>query len=103
MRRTTGTETNDIESSTETEILTTNALGKMSDHEIENFPSISVTSEEVACQIRANTDPLTQQLAHLCELMRELENEQADRRHVETTSFRATNFSSSNTNRSDSG
>ena len=37
----------------------------MSDHEVEKSSSVSVTSEEVAWRIRAITDPLTQQLAHL--------------------------------------
>ena len=61
----------------------------MSDPETETSPSVSVTSDEVARQIKAVVDPLTQQLAHLCELMQEVRNEQAPRRHEETASSRA--------------
>ena len=63
--------------------------------------SVSVTSEEVVRQIRAVTDPLSQQLAHLCELMREHRNEQANRRHKETASSRAASSSSSSVGWSD--
>ena len=63
----------------------------MSDHEIENSSRFSVTSEEVAQKIRPVTELLApQQLAHICELMRELKNEQTNRRYEETASFRAT-------------
>ena len=58
----------------------------MSDLETGTSPSVSVMSEEVARQTKAVTDHLTQQLAHLCELMQELRNEQAHRRHEETAS-----------------
>ena len=51
----------------------------MSGPETDTPPSTSVTSEEVARQIKAETDPLTQQLAHLCELMQEIDNVQARR------------------------
>ena len=63
--------------------------------------SVSVTSEEVARQIKAATDPLTQQLAHLYESMQELKNEQAHRRHEETASSRTASTSAGSTNRSD--
>ena len=59
----------------------------MSDHETENSPATSVTSEEVGRQIKTVTDPFTEQMAHLSELMLELREEQANRRHEETTSF----------------
>ena len=73
----------------------------MSDHEVEKFPSISVMSAEVARQIETVTDPPTQQLAHLCELMQELRNEQAQRRHEETASSRTASSSSGSSGRSD--
>ena len=60
----------------------------MSEREVETLSSVSVTSEEVARQIRAVNDPLTQQLAHLCELMRDFYNEQSSRHHEETSSFK---------------
>ena len=66
----------------------------MTDHELETSPSVSVTSEEVARQIKAVTNPLSQQLAYLCEIMRELRNEQVNRRHEETASSRAARSSS---------
>ena len=68
---------------------------------METSSSVSVTSEEVVRQIKALTDPLTQQLAHLCELMQELRNEQAHRRHEETASSRAARASTSIAGRSD--
>ena len=43
----------------------------MSDQKTQNSSSTSVTSEEVARQIKAVTDPLTQQMARLCDLLRE--------------------------------
>ena len=61
--------------SSETENLMANTPSRMSDREAEISWSISVTSGEVARQMRAVTDPVTQQLGHLCELMRELKNE----------------------------
>ena len=93
MKKTIGTETDEIKSSTETESLIENASSKMS--------SVCVTSEEVAWQIKAVTDPLTQKLAHLCILMRELKNEQINRRHEETASFRAARSTSSSGSHSD--
>ena len=45
--------------------LLANTPSRMSDHEAEISSSVSVTSGEVAREIRAVTDPLTQQLAHL--------------------------------------
>ena len=46
--------------------------------------STPITSEEVALQIRAATDPLTRQLEKLCELMPELHKD-ASRRNEETS------------------
>ena len=69
----------------------------MSDPITETSSSVSVTSEEVARQIEAETDSLTQQLAHLCVLMDELRNVHAHRRHKETASSRAASKSTSST------
>ena len=46
--------------------------------------SVPITSEEVARQIKAATDPLTKQLEKLCDLMRELRRD-APRRSEETS------------------
>ena len=54
----------------------------MSDHKLETLSGVSVTSEEVARQIKVVTDPLSQQTAH-CEGIQELRNEQGNRRHEE--------------------
>ena len=51
----------------------------MSVQEVENFSSNSVTSE-VARQIKAVNYSLTQQIARLCELMREVKEDQFSRR-----------------------
>ena len=72
----------------------------MTDYEIETSPSEAVTSEDVKRQIRTVTDPLTQQLAHLCELMKELRDAHAHRRHEETASSWATSSSTGGTSRS---
>ena len=72
MKRIITVETDYKDSSTATENLIENTSRKMSDHEIVTSPSVSVTSEDVARQIRAVFDSLLQQLAHLCDLMREL-------------------------------
>ena len=93
MKRTICTETDDIESSVESESLIANTPGSMSDHENEKPSGVSIRPEEVAGQIRALTDLLKQQSAHLCELMRELMNEQTNRRHEETTSFKVSSSS----------
>ena len=69
----------------------------MSDPKTETSSSVSVTFEEVACQIKAATDPLTQRLANLCELMQELKNEQTNRRHEETASSRTASTSAGST------
>ena len=50
-------ETDDIDSSRENESLIANTPSRMSDHETENSPSVSVTSDEVARLIRAVRDP----------------------------------------------
>ena len=89
------------QNSTETESLIAHTPGRMSDHEFGNSSSVSVMSEEVARHIRAVTDPLTPQSAHLCELMQELRNEQGNRRHEETAAFRAASSISGDDSRSD--
>ena len=58
----------------------------MSDHEIETSLGVSGTSQELARKMKKVTDPLPQQLAHLCDIMGELRNEQVNRRHEETAS-----------------
>ena len=73
----------------------------MSDHELDNSSSVSVTSEEVARQMKEVTDPLAHHLAHFSELMRELENDQANRHHEDTASFRAASSLSDSGKRSD--
>ena len=69
MKRALAVEIEENDSSIETESLLARTPRRMSDPEIETSPSEAVTSEDVERQIRAVTDPLTQQLAHLCELM----------------------------------
>ena len=70
----------------------------MSDHEAaEKSPRVSVTSDEVAQQIRAVIDPPTRQFVHFCELMRELKNERANRCHEEIASFGAVSPTSGTT------
>ena len=66
---------------------------------METSPFESVTFEDVESQIRTITDPLTQQLAHLCELMKDLRDAQAHRRHEETASSRAAGTSTGSTSR----
>ena len=73
----------------------------MSDPEIETSSSEALTPEDVERQIRPVKDPLTQQLAHLCELMKELRDAQAHRRHKETASSRTASTSASSTSWSD--
>ena len=96
MKKTSAAETDEFDSNAETEILIENTPRRMSDHKIETSRSVSVTR-----QIKAATDPLTQQLAHLFQLMQELRNEQAHRRHEETASSRSAISSSGSAGRSD--
>ena len=56
MKRTIGIETDNLESSTEIENLTAITPSRISDHESENFSSVSVASEEVARQFKAVID-----------------------------------------------
>ena len=100
MKGTKGIQTVEIESSTETESLMENIPRTMSDNAKENSSNVSVTSQEVSRQIKAVTDPLLEQLAGFWELMRDLENEQANRRQEETNSFRAASSLSGGGNRS---
>ena len=104
MKRYVAVETEETDSSTETESLTENTPRRMSYHKIETSSSASVRSEEVARQIKAVTDPLTQQLAHhLYELLQELGNQQAHRRHEEAASLRAASSYTGSASRSDIG
>ena len=102
MKRAIGTETDDIVSSNEAASLMANTPSRMSDHEAENSSNVSVTSWEVAREVRAVTDPLTQQLPHICELLRRFNNEQAKRYPEETASFTASGSTSGSDSRSDS-
>ena len=101
MKRTVAVETDDIDRSAKIASLMGITLGRVSDHEIETSPSVSVTSEEVAQKIKAVTDLLSQQIAHLCEFMRELGNEQVNRRHKDTACSRADSSSWGSGSRSD--
>ena len=74
---------------------------RMSDTEIETSPSEAVTSEDLERQIRTVTDRLTQQLAHLCQLMKDLRDTHTHRCHEKTASSRATSSSTGGTSRSD--
>ena len=69
MKNTFSSETEEIVSSAETESIVASTVNKVSDHEIENSASSSVTSKEVAHPIKAVTGPSTRQLKPLCELM----------------------------------
>ena len=73
MKRSVAVENEEINSSTETESFLENTPRRMSDPKTETSSSVSVTSEEFARQIKAATDPFTQQLALCCELKQELE------------------------------
>ena len=77
MWRAIGTWTDGTDSSTETEDLISITPSGTSDHELGISSSVCVTSED----FKAVTDLLMQQLAHLCELMRELRNEQMSSYH----------------------
>ena len=52
----------------------------MSGPEIETSPSEAVTSEDVERQIRTVTDRLSQQLANLCQLVKDLRDAQMSQR-----------------------
>ena len=101
MRRAVAVETDEIDCSSKTDSLIKNTTRRMSDHEIETSPSVSATFGEVARQIKPVADPLTQQLAHLCELMQDVRIEQVHRRHEETASSRAASSSSGSDGLSD--
>ena len=88
MKKSVAVETQETDSSIGTASLLKSIPGKMSNPEMETPPKVSVTFEEIPHQIKSVTDPPTQQLLHLCELMQELTNEQAHRRHEETASSR---------------
>ena len=94
-------ETEETNCSPETESLLENTPGRMWNHKIETVSNVSVTSEEVARHIKAATDPYTQQLAHLYELMQELKVEQPHSRNEETASSGAAKTSADSTSWSD--
>ena len=94
-------ETKETDSSTETERLLGHSPRRMSDPEIETSSGETVTSEDVERQIRAVTDAPTQQLAHLCELMKELQDAQTHRRHEETPSSKTVSTFAGSTSRFD--
>ena len=58
MKETIGFQTDDIESGTETENLIANTPNRMSNRDAENSPSVSVTSDKAARQIRSLFDSL---------------------------------------------
>ena len=66
MKRSVAVEIDETDSSTETESLLGYTPKRMSNLETETSSSEAVTPEDFERQIRAVTDPLTQQLAHLC-------------------------------------
>ena len=101
MKRSAAVQTEEDDSSTEIEISLSHTPRRMSDPKTEASSSEAVASEDVERQIRAVTDPLTQQLAQFCALLKELGDAQTHRRHKETTSSRATGSSTGNTSRSD--
>ena len=100
MRRSVAVDT-ETASSTETESQLENTPRRMSDHETETSPSVFVTSEEVAPQMKTVTYPLTQILAHLCELLQEPRNEQPHRRYEETACSKTAGTSTRSAGRSD--
>ena len=81
MKRSVAVEFDETDFNTKTESLLEYSPRGISDPKNRTSPSESVTFQDVARQIEAVTDQLTQQLIHLCELMKELRNEQAQRRH----------------------
>ena len=91
MNRTVCIKTEDTDIGTETQSLVISAASRISDHEVDSSYSVSITSEEVARRTKAVTYT---QLALLCDLMRELKNDQFSRRHEKTASFKAAGSSS---------
>ena len=101
MRRSVAVETEETDNSTETESSLERTPRRMSDPEDETSTSEAVTSEDVSRQIKAVTGPLTQQLSHLCKLLKKLRDKQAHRRHEETASSRAASSNTGSAGRSD--
>ena len=102
MEKTVSTETDGIHSNSETESIIANTRNRLSDHKIQNSPRTPITSDGVACQIKAGADSLVRQLKRLCEKIRDLEDEQSGKRHLKTTSFRANILMLGSSRRSDS-
>ena len=103
MKKSVAAKMEETDSSTETESLLENTPRRMSDPETFTAPSVSITFEKVARQIKAVTDPVTQQLAQICELMQVIRNEQTHRRHEEIASSRTASTSTGSADRFDSG
>ena len=102
MKRSVAVETKQTDSSAETESLVGHTSRRRPDPKIETSSSEAVTSEDVERQIKAVTDPLTQQLAHFGELMKKLWHAQTHRRHEETAFKRTAGTFAGTTSRSDS-
>ena len=75
MKRTVSTETKDIDSTKTESLIRKKTPNAMADHEPENSSCTFVTSEKVTWQIKAMTDPHTQQMKRLCEILQEVEEE----------------------------
>ena len=101
MKSSVAVETEKNYSSTDAEILPAHTPRRMSDPEIKTSPSEAVTSEDVERQIRAVADPLSEQLAQPCELMKGLRVAHPQRRHEERAFSRATRSSTGGTSQSD--
>ena len=70
MKKSIDIESDDVENRNEIENFIANTLNKMSNDEMENSSSASVTPDEVAWQIRVVTGPAVQPLVYLFELKR---------------------------------
>ena len=81
MKRSVAVVTEETDVSTETENLLAHTPRRLSDPKVEKSSSEAITSENVERQVGSVTDPLTQQLAHLCELMKELRDARTHRCH----------------------
>ena len=101
LRRSVTVETEEKDSSAKIGSLLEKTPKTTSDPEKETSPSVFFTSREVARQIRAATDLLTQQLTHFCELIQELKDEHTHRHQEGTTSSIAASSPTGVSGRSD--
>ena len=69
MKKSRAVETEETDKSNETGSLIENTKRNMSYQEVETSTRVSGTSQEVARQMKAVTDPPTQHLSQLCELI----------------------------------